>query len=229
MQTTINQRVKEIVDKLCDGNVSELARIIDVKQPTLRDVVAGKMVKPGFDVLSKIIDNSILNINADWLMIGKGPMQKHEIKVIYQPPYKEIEVDSIPVYDINAAANLKTLFANENNQHILDEIKLPNAPDCDGAIYVHGDSMYPLVKSGDLVAYKQLNSIESIISGQMYIVDFQMHGDDALVVKYVQKEDDNYNLRLISYNKHHQDMVIPATSVRAIALVKIVIRWNTMR
>lgn len=33
MDTTINQRVKEIADKLCDGNVSELARVSGINQP----------------------------------------------------------------------------------------------------------------------------------------------------------------------------------------------------
>ena len=224
MDTTINQRVREIADKLCDGNISEFARMVDVRQPTLRDIVTGKKAKPGFDILNKIVANSILNINSEWLLTGIGAMQKHEINILHNPPYRDIGSGVIPVYDINAAANLHTIFMNENAQHLLGEIKIPNAPDCDGAIYVRGDSMYPLIKSGDLVAYKQLNAIESVISGEMFVVDFQINGDDFLVVKYVQKEDDNINLRLVSYNQHHKDIIIAASAVRAIALVKVVIR-----
>ena len=227
MDTTINERVKEIADKLCDGNISEMARIVGIRQPSLRDVVTGKLVKPGFDMIHKIVDNSTLNISSEWLLKGEGEMQRSKIDIIHQPPYTDIGKEIIPVYDINAAANLQTLFA-DNGQHLLGEIKIPNAPACDGAIYVRGDSMYPLVKTGDLVAFKQLNAIESVISGEMYVVDFEINGDDFLVVKYVQKEEDNSNLHLVSYNQHHKDIVIPTSAVRAIALVKIVVRINTM-
>lgn len=227
MDTTINQRVMKIVDDLCGGNISELSRIVDVRQPSLRDIVKGKLVKPGFDTLNKIIDNTTLNINADWLMTGRGEMQ-NRINIVHNPPYRDRGNELINVYDINAAANLQTLFTNDSNQNVLDQIRIPNAPNCDGAIYVRGDSMYPLIKTGDLVAYKQLNDIESVISGEMFVVDFQTNGDDFLVVKYVQKEDNSANLRLISYNQHHKDIIIPASAVRAIAIVKVVIRINSM-
>ena len=227
MNTTINQRIREIADKLCDGNISEMARIVGLRQPSLRDIVTGKLVKPGFDILYKIADNSTLNISSEWLLRGEGEMQRPKINIIHHPPYNDIDSRVIPVYDINAAANLQTLFTN-NSQHVMGEIKIPNAPACDGAIYVRGDSMYPLVKTGDLVAYKQLNTIESVISGELYMVDFQINGDDFLVIKYVQEEEDNINLRLVSYNQHHKDIVIPTSAVRAVALVKIVIRVSSM-
>ena len=44
-----------------------------------------------------------------------------------------------------------------------------------------------------------------------------------MVVKYVKWEEKDVTLRLSSYNKHHEDLVIPASGVRAIALVKIVV------
>lgn len=227
MKTTINQRVKEIADKLCDGNVSELARISGVNQPALRDIVGVKQRKPGFEILNQLVESAELQINTDWLIRGIGPMQRHEINIVHNPPYKDIGSNTIPVYDINAAANLETLFTN-NPQHVLGEIKIPNAPDCDGAIYVRGDSMYPLVKSGDMVSYKQLYNIDNLISGEMYVVDFHLDGNDFLVVKYVKWEEKHASLRLISYNQHHEDILIPASAVRAIALIKIVIRLNSM-
>lgn len=227
MNTTINQRVKEIADKLCNGNVSELARTVGVNQPALRDIVGTRQVEPRFETLSKIVDCSTLNISGDWLLTGKGNMQKHEVEIIYNPPYRDIGHELIPVYDISAAANLQTLFT-ESSQHLLGEIKILNAPQCDGAIFARGDSMYPLVKTGDTIAYKQLHNINNLISGEMYVVDFHIDGDDFLVIKYVQWEEEDTSLRLVSYNQHHKDMVIPVSAVRAIALVKIVVRITSM-
>ena len=227
MDATINQRVKEIADRLCDGNISEMARITGLKQPALRDIAAGRQVQPGYDILRKIVDSPTLNINSEWLLKGKGPMQLQEVTFVHNSPYRDIGNDLIPVYDIDAAANLQTLFT-DNNQHLLGEIKILNAPKCDGAIHVRGDSMYPLVKSGDIVAYKQLHNIENLMSGEIYVVDFHVNGDDFLVVKYVQYAEENNTLRLLSYNQHHREMVIPISAVRAIALVKIVVRINSM-
>ena len=227
METTINQRIREMADKLCDGNISELARVVGVNQPALREVVGKKQVKPSFETLSKIVANMALGINAEWLLTGKGGMQTHSIDIIHKPRYHDVGYEAIPIYDINGAANLQTLFAN-NNQEVLGEIKIPNAPACDGAIYVRGDSMYPLIKSGDMVSYKQLHNIENLVSDQMYVVDFDLDGDDFLVIKYVKWEERNATLRLISYNEDHQDMIIPVGAVRAIALIKIIIRVNSM-
>lgn len=226
MDTTINQRVKQIADELCNGNISELARTVGVNQPVLRDIVGARKVQPSFDTLNRIVDNSTLSINADWLLTGKGDMQLPKISFVHNPPYRDIGKDIIPIYDISAAANLQTLFTNDAARQVLDQIRIPNAPDCDGAIYVRGDSMYPLIKTGDLVAFKELHSIESVISGEMFVVDFQINGDDFLVVKYVQTQDDG-SLRLVSYNQHHKDIVIAPSAVRAIALVKIVVRVTT--
>lgn len=228
MKTTINQRVKEIADKLCNGNVSELARITGINQPALRDIVGSKKRRPGFEILNQIAGCTTLQINGDWLLTGEGPMQKHEVNYIYTSPYKDVGHELIPVYDISAAANLQTLFT-DSAQHLLGKIKILNAPQCDGAIYVRGDSMYPLIKSGDTVCFKQLQSINNLIAGEIYVVDFNVEGDDFLVVKYVKWEDDDRtHIRLISYNEHHQDVVIPVSAVRAIALVKITVRINSM-
>lgn len=222
MDTTINQRVKEIADKLCGGNISELARVTGVNQPALRDIVGAKQRKPGFEVLNQIVGCATLQISGDWLLNGIGPMQRHTVNILHNPPYRDIGRGAIPIYDINAAANLNTLFTNDR-QHLLGEIVIPNAPACDGAIYVRGDSMFPIVNNGDMVAYKKVNNLDYLRSGVMYLVDCQIDGDDFLVVKYVKWEERDVTLRLISYNKLHEDMVIPASAVRAIALVKIVV------
>ena len=228
MDTTINQRVKEIADKLCDGNISEMARMIDVRQPSLRDIVTGKMSKPGFDILNKIVENSTLNINSEWLLKGKGAMQKHQVDIIYNPPYRDVGSGVIPIYDINAAANLQTLFVNDNKQLVLEEFTIPKAPNCDGAIYARGDSMDPEIQSGDIVAFKQISSLNNLRNECIHIVDYHLDGDDFLVIKYVQWEEEGTTLRLSSNNKYHNDSVIHASAVRSIALVKIIIKFKTL-
>lgn len=97
MKTTINERIKIISDKFCNGNMSELARITGINQPALRDIVGAKQVKPGFDVLHRILDNAILNINAEWLLIGIGEVQKANTLQLHKSMDIEVLLDRIEI------------------------------------------------------------------------------------------------------------------------------------
>jgi len=84
------------------------------------------------------------------------------------------------------------------------------------------------LKSGDIVAYREIFDFQSIVFGEMYLVDFILDGDDFLAVKYVKKSDKDDFIQLVSHNQDHDPMDIPIQSVRAIALVKACVRLNTM-
>ncbi len=183
------------------------------------------------DVLSAVC-TFCENVNSEYILTGRGlPLKNAEICRIDHPKYTEkVEEDShITLYDVAAAANLKTLFTNKD-QNILGQIRIPNIPRCDGAVYVKGDSMYPILKSGDIIAYKEITDFQNIIFGEMYLVSIDLEGDEYLTIKYVQHSDrGNDWIQLISYNSHHQPKDFPISSIRAIALVKLSIRMNTMR
>lgn len=84
-------------------------------------------------------------------------------------------------------------------------IHIPNLPKCDGAIYVVGDSMYPLLKSGDIVLYKQLRDIGDVFWGDMYLLSIDIDGEEYVTVKYIQKSDREGCIKLVSQNPHHAD------------------------
>ena len=59
-------------------------------------------------------------------------------------------------------------------------------PKCDGGLRIVGDSMYPLLKSGDIVFYKQVHDImHSIIWGEMYLISFDIDGDEYVSVEHL--------------------------------------------
>lgn len=130
------------------------------------------------------------NVDANYILTGRGTPLRENIEAtqIYQPKYTE-KTDpegTITLYDVEAAANLKTLFDNKD-QNILGQINIPNIPKCDGSVYVKGDSMYPLLKSWDIVAYKEIPlEMNHIFFGEMYLVSIDLDGDEYLTVKYVQ-------------------------------------------
>lgn len=139
-------------------------------------------------------------------------------------------IQEIPLYDLEAAAGLKELFSGgKSATQILDTIKIPHLPKCDGAVSITGDSMYPLLKSGDMVLYKEI-PLDSIFYGEMYLLAYQIdEWEEYITVKYVQKSElgEDY-LKLVSQNQHHQPKDVKKAQITAIALIKASIRINTM-
>ena len=92
-----------------------------------------------------------------------------EVEILHTPKTADPMDDrSVTLYDISAAANLKTLLA-DRPQYALGRIVIPNIPVCDGAVYVSGDSMYPILKSGDIVGFKSIRDFTDVIYGEMYL------------------------------------------------------------
>lgn len=144
---------------------------------------------------------------------------------LVNPKTKEVlhAISSFPLYNIDASAGLNKLFIGDSE--LLGQISIPNAPRCDGAVYVIGDSMYPLLKSGDIIAYRQVHNLDSIIYGEIYLIQLENDGDISIVVKYVKRSEkgDDY-IKLVSYNKEHDPKDVPVSWVRAIARVTLTIR-----
>lgn len=71
--TTINQRVDALVQEIDGGNRSAFARRVDLSPGAVAEIVGGRLSKPGFEVLQKIV-LALPNLNRDWLLLGEGEM-----------------------------------------------------------------------------------------------------------------------------------------------------------
>ena len=168
--------------------------------------------------------------------VKKTPSNEDNLYIIENLPTNRRTTDSIheiqevPLYDLEATAGLQELFSGGKSAvQILDTIKIPHLPKCDGAISITGDSMYPLLKSGDMVLYKEI-PLDSIFYGEMYLLSYKIDDwEEYVTVKYVQKSDlgDEY-LKLVSQNQHHQPKDVLKAHITAIAIIKASIRINTM-
>lgn len=138
-----------------------------------------------------------------------------------------MEIQEVPLYDIEASASVQEIFSDHNSLTPIDYIKIPNLPRCDGAMPICGDSMYPLLKSGDIILYKILNDKQNIIWGEMYIVHINNNGDEFLLTKYLQQSDREGYVKFVSQNSHHSPVEFPIDSIQSIALIKASIRINT--
>lgn len=177
-------------------------------------------------------------VSAEWLLTGRGNMLREEDEQLAQPTIaaqfslrtdRQVEMQSIPLYELDASAGLVALFNETARQVPVSHLQIPDLPPCDGAIYVRGDSMSPLLKSGDIVLYKEVRNISNgILWGEMYLLSFEIDGDWYIAIKYIQRSDDDRFVRLVSHNPHHSPKDIPLDSIRALALVKASVRFNTL-
>ena len=218
-------------------NINSFSKAIGLTNNVTIGRIVNESREPSFQILNKIIQ-TFGNINANWLITGRGEMflrseengeQSDTIASLSKASDKHKESQYVPLYSIEAAADLTSLLSG-GNKHILDHIHIPNLPHCDGAVHIVGDSMYPLLKSGDIVLYKQVyDIIGDIFWGEMYLISIESGGEEFICVKYIQKSEVPDHVKLISYNEHHQPKDIHQKKIRALALVKASIRINSMR
>lgn len=225
-------RLLDLIGNFSNGNKSEFARMIGVSPQAINTWIS----RDTFDI--ETIYSKCVNISPEWLLTGKGPMLKSEreepqveVKPIHHPrsTEKKEETQVVYLYDFEASAGLRALFDN-NRQNIIDTIKIPNLPKCDGAIHIVGDSMYPLLKSGDIILYKQMPlDINNLLYGEMYLLSYDIDGDDYIVVKYIRNSEQGEPfVTLGSENPAHAPRDIDFRRITALALVKASVRINCM-
>lgn len=134
----------------------------------------------------------------------------------------------IPLYNIEAVAGVVEVYDSIAGTEPIAWLEIPNLSKCDGAIYMVGDSMYPLLKSGDIIIYKVLNDLQNILWGEMYLLSIAHNGDAFLTVKYVKQAETPGWVKLISYNEHHQPKDFPFDAIRFAAHIKASVRINSM-
>lgn len=173
------------------------------------------------------------DLNRDWLLYGEGEMLKKAHDVSPDQTFqlrtdKLMSEQDIPLYELAATAGLVSIF-NDLRQEPVDHLRVPNLPPVDGAVYVRGDSMSPLLKSGDIIIFKKVEMDPGLILwGQIYLLSYSTGGDTFTVVKYVKRSSREDFIQLVSANTFYDPMEIPAASVTALALVKASITFYTM-
>lgn len=226
------EKIKLAREKL-GYNQSEFADFIGVTQKDVSMIESGNkkfipikyiefLMKNGFDI------NSLFDENEE---IGKIE-EVNEPQSVYKLKTDRIinGNQSVPLYDIEAVAGLVPLFNDQKHEKPVDFITIPHLPKCDGAIKVTGDSMYPLLKSGDIIMYKQIHDIgNDIFWGEMYLLSVATDDEEYISVKYIQRSDKGEDwVKLVSQNQHHQERHIKRDRIKALALVKASIRINSM-
>lgn len=110
METTINQRIRQIIDYF-DLSVFRFSKSIETAQPTIKSIVDDK-TKPSYDTIYKILKK--YPINAAWLVMGDGEMlKKYKEKAINNENESMIDTIQIMKYKLSEIEKLIAASSDE--------------------------------------------------------------------------------------------------------------------
>lgn len=218
MGTSTTERLAEYMAyKGINNNALTIAADLSVGQ-------IGKAISKNSGINSTSIEKILYaypELNAEWLLTGKGNMMKEGEESLPDEPE---ERKGFPLIPIEAMGG----YGKGDSQVMQYDITSGyNIPELEGKgveylIRVSGSSMYPKYSNGDLLACKPLKDLSFFQWGKPYVLDTEQ---GAIVKRLFQCDDNNEYLECVSDNKtHYPPFKIPKTSVRAVAIVVGVIR-----
>ena len=179
------QAINQIIHDIPSLTKGKFAEECGIGASKFSEILNGRM-QAGADIMSTLVEN--YQISSFWLLTGQGDMFVKDVSPTGDfslPTDRHISSQDIPLYGLDAAAGLVAIF-NSTAVEPTDYLRIPNLPPVDGALYVRGESMSPLLKSGDIVIFKKKSlSLDSIIWGEIYILSFSLDGDTYTSVKYL--------------------------------------------
>ena len=208
-ETKIPIRQFEIQAKLSNGYVSSMRKGLG----------RGKLE----NVLKAFPD-----ISREWLLYGEGTMFRTPHPHYIIEAENKDHTQKIPIYDLVATGGLVSVFQDQDAEPA-DYLSLPGLPPVDGAVYIRGDSMAPLIKSGDIIIYKRVSlSEDNIMWGQIYLLSYTFDQDSYTAVKYLRRSERPGHIRLASENPNFDPQDIPSSSITSLAIVKASITFHTI-
>lgn len=166
--------------------------------------------------LSKILE-AYPNLNAEWLVTGKGSMFKDD------QASSPTSSETIPLVSSEAIAG----FGNYNfcilEEDVQEHYVIPDFKDIDFMISIKGSSMYPKYSSGDIVACRILKDPQFIQWNKTYIIGTNDQG--ILCKRLLPGENDEY-YKVISDNDRYLPFNLPKSEITGIALIIGVVRME---
>ncbi len=213
--------VKRLRKDLCLTQI-QFSNEIGVQQSFLSRIENGLDPMPQYFIDK--IKELYPNFNISEYLYPKSSSSIHNFKNSHNAKCKPI-----PIYELHSFSNVANLFSNNNQVPPIDYLIIPKLPVADGAMLMHGDSMSPMVKNGDLIVYKIVKNFpQSLVWGEMYILYFDFNTDKILTVRNIQKGSCNNSITLFSENKQYQDNEFSLNHLKAVALVKAIVNFRAI-
>lgn len=155
----------------------------------------------------------MFGVSAGWLLTGDGEMYAQEKEQQVNVPVQS-KTAGKPYYNVDFRLGFDVLL-NDQTQNPDYLIDFPPYNDCDCWCNAYGNSMYPTIASGDIVALKRITDISYLINGEIYAI---VTSNGLRTIKRIR--DNGTTFTLIADNKEVGDQNIPKEMVTHVFLVR---------
>lgn len=204
-----DQRIKRLVFHFKENSLRSLCKNIGISQQSFTDLKAGKIEKFSRDIFESLHE---VGINPVWVETGQGNM-------LIDKPIINIKGEGVPYYDIDATASFKESFNDiiEEPQFFIDFKPFNQAV---AYINVVGDSMYPKLENGAIIAIKEITNRNLIDWGKPHFVVTDAYANNMKVLKTVHQHIDKNFIILRSSNPNYAgDMVVNLENIISLFVV----------
>ena len=189
-------------------NDSAFANKIGISQTTFSNIV-NRDSDIKHSVLEKIV-NSFGDISSEWLLTGEGDMLKSTATPTYEQKRDTIK------YFPNIIGSMGGMeFLDDPNEHSI-ELVLPGFNGCKYAINAYGDSMHPVIKSGQIVLLQEWKE-RFIDWGKIYLV---VTKNGYRAIKYVVPSENDNTILCKSENENNPPFEVEKDEIYKMFLVK---------
>lgn len=211
----IGLRISELVNHFANGINTKFAELVGTSEANIRNYRNGKM--PKYDFIYNVC--SVLEINYEWLITGKGQMLKEQNEPMKSIIKEKEQEETRPRIPMDAAAGSLTVAADGITIDNCEQLPVIKAfARYDFTIFARGDSMSPEYHSGDELACIYIRNTSFIQWGRIHVIDTAQ----GILVKRIFDGGDSIICK--SDNSDYPDFRIDKSEFYNIALVIGMIR-----
>lgn len=211
MNSGINQEIvnKNVERLLYESglNINRFATLCSIDASNFRKKISGKILWTLND-LEKLC--STLKVRRGWLMSGEGEKFKAPDQMIEQVrrdnPVRTTSA-GVPFYNVDFEMGFD-LMANDTTTNPDYMIDFAPYNKCTCWCNARGNSMYPTISSGDIIALKKIDDFHLLFSGEVYGI---VTVNGLRTIKRI--KDNGDTLTLIPDNKEYPEQTIDKKDV----------------
>lgn len=232
----LGDRIRLIMEAL-SLNQAGLAAKLGVSRSLVSEFIGGGR-EPSKEFMFAI---SELGVSLDWFLSGEGPMFRGGIKDADETDtpvavreslaeFQDAKGDAlmsnsdghgVPYYDVDVAAHWASEVPGAIEPKPEFYVDFQPFNDCTAFLPVYGDSMYPMIASGDVVAVKEIKNRSIILWGEAYLVVTNAESDSLRTVKLIHPHERPEMVNLRASNPNYKgDIPVARDSILGLYIVK---------
>lgn len=225
---TENQRLKVLMSRLGFKKQKDFATSLNIKEGSLSDILREKV-----GVSSSIKDKLefMYGVNSKWIETGEGEMFKRAVPEKLTEPKNQTN-RKVPYYEIDVSASVVGVFTDSAIEAPSSELSVPGLEDCDFAVPVYGNSMYPIYENGTIIVCKEIENKQLINYGEVYFIVTR----DYRMVKRLQRGNTESTILAESENQEkrpngkpkYEPLELPVDEILKLYLVKGCVKRNQL-